>query len=271
MKKIVFVIFSLIIGGHLFAQELFTYTEPASNMAAHSFGIRSTQTLMKSEEGNHYSLHFLPECMWAFSRKFMAHVEGFFSNRNGSFVGEGGGVYGKYRFYSNDDIHSHFRMAFYGQFSMNTSDVHREAIDLKGHNSGYELGLVFTKLQHKTAVSGSFSTVHALSNGSNADQKFPDSSRSAIGYTLSVGQLVLPKNYISYNQVNWNIMLEMLGQTNLETKKSYLDLAPVLQWVILSKMRVDLGYRFAMMKNLSRSNPEGFLLRFEYNFFNVFK
>lgn len=257
-------------GKPLFAQELFTYTEPASNMAAHSLGIRTTQTLMKSQEGNQYSLHFLPECMLAISKKFMVHAEGFFSNRNGSFVGEGGGLYAKYRFYSNDDIHSHFRMAVYSQFSMNTSDVHQEAIDLKGHNSGNEFGLVVTKLQYKTAMSASFSTIHARSNGAKTIQKFPDSSRSAIGYSLSVGQLVLPKNYISYNQINWNLMLEMLGQTNLKSKKSYLDLAPVIQWVILSKMRIDLGYRFAMKKQLSRSNPEGFLLRFEYNFFNAF-
>lgn len=271
MKKIITLIFLLMLCVQLYAQELFTYTEPASNMAAHSIGIRATQTFMKNENNNQYNFHFLPELMVALSKKMMFHAEGFVSNRNGNVETEGAGIYGKYRFFSNDDIHSHFRMALYSQLSFNRADVHQDAIDLKGHNSGYEMGFVFTKLKHKTAVSSSVSMIHAMDNRAQQNFKFPDSSRTAMGYTLSIGQLVLPKNYVSYEQVNLNMMLEVLGQTNLQTKKSYLDLGPVLQWVIMSKMRVDVGYRFALVNQLSRSAPQGFLLRFEYNFFNAFK
>ena len=66
-------------------------------------------------------------------------------------------------------------------------------------------------------------------------------------------------------------MVELLGQMNLHSNKSYLDLAPSVQFIFLSKMRLDIGYRFAMVKDLLRTAENGFLVRFEYNFFNVYK
>ena len=81
---------------------------------------------------------------------------------------------------------------------------------------------------------------------------------------------MLPKEYTSYNQTNMNLMFEMLGQTNLETGKSFIDLAPSLQLIIKSRMRLDFGYRFAVKKDLDRTASNGALLRFEYNIFNAF-
>ncbi len=92
-----------------------------------------------------------------------------------------------------------------------------------------------------------------------------------MSYSLSAGRLMLPFAYTDYKQTNVNLMTELLAQTNLYSGKTYLDLAPSVQFIFLSKMRLDLGYRFALIDDLERTADNGFLVRLEYNFFNVFK
>ena len=262
---------------HLSAQELFTYTEPASNMAKGTLGFRLNSTLMKDEVELENNLQIIPEVMLGISKKWMIHLEGFLSDRglvtdrNNTLIAEGGSLYLKYRFYSIDEVHSHFRMAAFSRISINNSDVHQEAIDLNGHNSGYEMGFVATKLQHKIALSASLSLLHALDNKNEIDYRFPSKNRDAINYTFSLGKLLLPKTYKDYNQTNMNGMLEILCQTNINTGKTYVDAAPVLQFIFLSKMRADISYRFPLSNDLYRSASKGFLLRLEYNVFNAIK
>ncbi|MFT3681523.1 MAG: hypothetical protein QM791_14730 [Ferruginibacter sp.] len=268
MKKIIISIIVVFCCMQTKAQELYVFTEPASNMAAKSIGLRLNNYLMK--EPGRYNYHLLPEIMWGVSRKIMVHGEAFLSNRDNSFTAEGGSAYLKYRFFSEDDVHSHFRMAAYGRYSFNNSDIHQPAIDFFGHSSGYEGGLIATKLVNKVAVSASASYLHAKDNSS---EKFPyaDRQRNAIGYTLSVGKLMLPKEYTNYNQTNLNLMCEFLGQYNTGNKNSYLDIAPSAQLIFDSRMRFDLGYRFPVVKDLYRTAPYGFLIRLEYNIFNAYK
>ncbi|MEO6254139.1 MAG: hypothetical protein ABIO79_12575 [Ferruginibacter sp.] len=251
------------------AQELFVFTEPASNMAAKSIGIRLNNYLMKDNSTNKINYHLLPELMWGVSKNIMAHAEAFLSNRDNRFVYEGAGVYMKYRFYSVDEVHNHFRIAVFGRYSFNNSDIHQEAIDLNGHNSGYEGGLVATKLIKKVAFSSSISALHATDN---VKEKFiyGDKKRNAVNYTLSVGKLMLPKDYTNYNQTNVNLMVEMLGQTNVNSAHSFLDVAPSIQFIFLSRMRLDAAYRIPLVTNLSRTAPGGFFLRLEYNIFNAY-
>ena len=254
----------------VYSQELFVYSEPASNMAAKSVGIRLSNSLMKENNSSTYNYHFIPELMMAVSKNLMVHAEAFLSNRNNSLVAEGGALYAKYRFYSQDEVHSHFRMAAYTRASVNNSDVHQAAIDLNGHNSGVETGLIATKLINKVALSTGIAYLYAADNGKGNKFVYGKSNRNAVGYNLSLGKLMLPKEYTSYNQTNMNLMFEMLGQTNLETGKSFIDLAPSLQLIIKSRMRLDFGYRFAVKKDLDRTASNGALLRFEYNIFNAF-
>ena len=251
------------------AQELFVFTEPASNMAAKSLGFRANNYLMFESGSKKINYHLLPEVMWGASRKLMLHAQAFLSNRNNRFVAEGGQVYMKYRFYSVDEVHSHVRLALYGRYSFNNSDVHQRAIDLNGHNSGYEAGFVATKLKNKVAVSASVSYLHATDNGK---EKFiyADKSRNATNYTLSVGKLMLPKEYTSYKQTNINMMVELLGQVNMKTGYSYFDIAPSVQFIFLSRMRLDAAYRIPVVKDLDRTTPGGFLIRLEYNIFNAY-
>lgn len=252
------------------AQELYVYTEPASNMAAKSIGIRLNNYFMRNAGTSNYKLMVAPEVMLGLSKYIMVHGETFFSNRNADFKFDGASLYMKYRFLSEDDVHSHFRMAAFAKGAWNNSALHQEAIDLNGMNSGVEAGLVATQLKNKVAISSSASYVYAADNGNGNKFHYNDKQRHAINYTLSAGRLMLPKEYTSYDQTNVNLMAEMLGQTNLATGKTFVDLAPSVQFIFHSRMRLDLGYRFPLSKGLNRSSNDGALVRFEYNFFNAF-
>jgi hypothetical protein len=139
-----------------------------------------------------------------------------------------------------------------------------------GHNTGYEAGLIATKLLHKVAISSSLSYERASDNGEK--YKFPTAeSNSAMNYTLSVGKLMLPKVYKSFKQTNVNLMLELLGQRLVENRKSYLDIAPSIQFIINSQARVDIGYRQQVYSTMIRTAPNGMVLKFEYTFFNAFR
>ena len=253
----------------VFCQELFVYTEPASNMATNNLGIRNMGSLMKKTDDLGYNFHFMPELMYGLSNKVMLHATGFISTRNQGFIAEGGSVYAKYKFLNFDEVQEHFRVATFGRYSFNSSDVHQEEINLLGHNSGYEVGFVATQLLHKLAISASTSFLKAQNNGTQ--NGFPSNQASKAGmYTLSFGRLVLPKKYVAYNQPNLNLMCELLGQSLLENGKSYLDVAPSVQLIFSSKIRIDLGYRQQLYSSMVRTAPNGFLLRLEYNIFNAF-
>lgn len=259
---------ALLAASHAFAQELFVYTDPASNMPAKTIGIRATQSFFKDVNKGTTNYHILPEVMFGINKNLMIHAEAFVSNRNKALTYEGVGLYAKYRFYSKDDVHTHFRMAAFGRLSTNNSDIHQDEIDINAHNSGYQLGFIVTQLLHKVALSSSVSYVQALNNGST--NKFPSNQADqAINYTISFGKLLLPKEYTNYNQTNLNVMVELLGQKLVGNSKGYLDVAPSLQLIIHSQTRVDIGYRHQIYSDAIRTAPNGLLLRLEHLLFNA--
>lgn len=252
------------------AQELFVVTEPASNMPTGSIGVRMSQSLMKENFENTYNYHLLPEIMWGANKNLMLHATAFLSNRINGIATEGGSVYAKYRFFSIDDFHSHFRMAFFGRYSTNNSEIHQEQIEIMGHNSGFETGLVATQLINKTAISTSVSLEKALNNGQK--NVFPATqSNAAINYTLSFGKLVYPKTYTNFKQTNINLMLEFEGQTLIENGRSFLDAIPAIQFIINSQARIDMAYQQQLFSKMYRSAPNGIYLKLEYTFFNITK
>jgi len=250
-------------------QELYVFTEPASNMATRSIGLRLNNSFMDEKNSSRINYHLIPEVMLGLSKKVMLHADAFLSNRNKSLDAEGASVYIKYRFLSNDDVQRHFRMSAFARGSINNSDIHQEEINLYGHNSGIEAGVVATQLLHKIAISSGISFVRA---GDNAKNKFPYSTNksSAINYTLSAGKLMLPKEYKDYKQTNVNLILEFLNQLNLGSGHYYTDIAPALQFIFNSQGRIDLGYRKELGSSLQRTAPNGLFLRLEYNLFNVY-
>lgn len=271
MKKIIIVIsfFSI---KDLYAQELFVFTEPASNMAVSNAGIRLNNSFLKESGSAKTDYNLAPELMFGISKKLMMHAEVFFSNTDTKGLSwEGVSVYGKYRFYSINSVHRHFRMAAYGRYSFSNSVIRQEAIDLNGYNSGYQAGLVATKLQDKIALSAAVAFDHATDNGNNNKFLYGNAERNAIGYSFSAGKLLLPKEYTSYRQTNLNAMIELLGQFNAGSRSGYLDIAPSLQLIINSVARIDIGEKLKLGGKLQRVAPQGLFIRLEYNFFNLFQ
>jgi hypothetical protein len=248
------------------SQELYVNTEPASNMATRSLGIRlENQGYFKPSYKNRSTL----ELMYGASRHLMLHGSLYASDyyRNGQHF-EGGSVYAKYRFLSVDSVQKHFRGAFFAKLSRINNPIVNQEIALEGDNSGLQSGVVFTQLLHKLALSGSVSYLHAWDNaGGNA---LPvANAKDAIAYTLSSGYLLLPKAYKNYEQVNFNVYAEFLGKINPGHKQSYLDAAPAVQLIFNSTIRVDFSYRLPLYNNMERNTKNMYLVRLEYNLFNI--
>ena len=253
------------------AQELFVITEPASNVPAGSVSVGINQGILNRENSDDYYYNLAPTVSWGATKNLMFKADGFFStDYSNSLAFRGASVYTKYRFLSQDDLQSHFRMAAFGRVSSNNEVAVTEEIDLMGNNSGFQAGIVATKLIKKVAISSSVSFEKALDNKPN--YPFPSSQGdNATNYTLSFGKLMYPKKYTSYKQTNINLMVEFLGQTINQNGKSYLDVIPAIQFIINSQARIDFAYRQELYSSMLRSAPNGFYLNLEYTFFNVTK
>lgn len=258
------------------AQELYVFTEPASNMPKNSVGLRVTNEGM-------FELSFanrtMIEGMVGLNKNLMFHLQGFASNMSGGYKVEGGSIYAKYRFLSFDEAHSHFRAAAYGRISTSNRAMYSEDINLEGDNSGWQGGLIFTQLIHKLALSATLGYSKAFDKdkllyGTGMNHSMASSTMIApnqmLNYSLSSGYLLLPFVYKNYNQPNFNLYFEVLGKTNPANGNSYLDLAPAVQVILNSKTRIDLGYRFQATGNMpNRYLKNMYLARIEFNFFNA--
>ncbi len=269
MKQLIFIalLFSSVASN---AQELFSATEPASNRAARSIGFRVDNFIMNETNSEKTNYHLIPEIMIGASKKLMIAGNVFFSNRTEKLSYEGGSVYAKYRFYSKDAMQRHFRMAVFGRLSTNNSDIHQEEINMNGHNTGFETGVVATQLLSKVALSTTVSYIKASDNGKGNKFIYGSENESAINSTLSIGKLMLPKEYKDFGQTNVNLMVELLSQVNTGSSKYYFDIAPMMQFIFNSQSRVDIGYRKEIRSSLLRTAPNGFFIRIEHNLFNAF-
>jgi hypothetical protein len=264
------ILLAIILSGMIcpaFSQELYVNTEPASNMATHSIGIRlENQGYFNPVYKNRTSL----EVMYGASKNLMVHgslYESDYYHTDQHF--EGGSVYAKYRFLSIDSVQKHFRGAVFAKVADINNPLVNQEIGLEGDNSGFQTGVVFTQLLHKLALSASTSYLHAFDN--SGGYKLPvTNARDEVGYTLSAGYLLLPKSYENYNQVNLNVYAELLGKTNPGYGQSYLDMAPAVQLIFNSVFRVDFSYRTPLYNNMVRTSQNTYLVRLEYNLFNVF-
>jgi len=252
-----------------FSQELYVFTEPASNMPTKSIGVRLTNEGMFNNPG--FVSRTIPEVMFGFNKSLMMHAQGFLSDMDGKYRVEGGSLYLKYRFLSVDDVQSHFRAAAFGRVSTSKRPTYTRDINLEGDNSGVQGGFVFTQLLHKLALSATLGYAHAFKD---SYKQITGTSRpnNMFSYSLSSGYLVLPFVYKDYKEPNFNVYFEMLGKTDPGSGESYLDLAPAVQVILNSRTRIDLGYRFQATGNMAnRYTKNMYLLRAEFNFFNALK
>src|SRR6185436_5971810 len=143
---------------HTTAQELYPYTEPASNMPAKSMSIKTAAMFGKGVHGNKLEQRYSPEVMFGLSKKWMVHAGLTFSNMyQNSLYYESARLYAKYRFLSKDDVHKHFRMAAFVMGAYSRNHLQHNELNLMGEHSGVQAGVIATQLWNKLAVSATIS------------------------------------------------------------------------------------------------------------------
>lgn len=253
--------------GRAGAQELYVFSEPASNMPAHSLSAKLGYRVAGTHQAGKVWQRFSPELMFGLSRQWMLHTAATFSNfySQGQRL-ESGRIYSKYRFYSNDDVHQHFRMAAFAEASWSNSPFVFGDVNLEGDNSGVQGGLVATQLVRKLALSGTASYLRVFANETHHNH-----SNNVFAYTLSAGHLILPVDYTSYNQVNLNLYLEAIGMRGLDSGDGMLDLAPALQLIFNSNFKINAGARFQVAGSMNRLAKNNYFLAVERTFLGALK
>jgi hypothetical protein len=119
-----------------FGQELYVNTEPASNMAAHSLGIRlENQGFTSPQFKNRTTL----EMMYGATGKLMVHASAYVSDFYGQSQHlEGGSVYAKYRFLIHRYRASAFPRGGVWQGIYQHNPFNTQEIALEGDNSGLQ-------------------------------------------------------------------------------------------------------------------------------------
>lgn len=252
------------------SQELYVYTEPASNMPARSISAKLTGKFVKTIHNLRREHRIMPEVMFGLNKNWMVHLSTTFSDMYSSNIRwESVKLYAKYRFLSNDDVHKHFRMAAFAAVSHSVNDIFYDELSLDGDQSGVQGGIVATQLVNKLAVSASASYLHVTTE---RPKYFPEVyPYDALNYTASAGFLLLPFEYTGYKQVNVNLYTELLGQQILDKKLFFIDLAPAVQFIFNSNAKLNVGYRWELNSNMHRMTDKQWLVSFEYVFLDALK
>lgn len=256
------------------AQELYVFTEPASNMPAHSISLKLTDHFVTNDNiYKRFSYRLMPQVMFGFSKKLMVHVGMTMGNMHtNDFKYESFNLYAKYRFLSNDDIHTHFRMAVFAEGGKTNAPFHYDEITLMGDKSGLSLGLIATQLWHKLAVSATVSHTQVLDKSRNNDVIYiPERAYQSMNYDLSAGLLLFPKEYTDYKQLNVNLYTELLAEQAIDIGKHCVDLAPAVQFIFNSNTKLNIGYRFQLGGTMRRMSNESWQISLERTFLNALK
>lgn len=270
-----FIVIAVLLSLESHTQELFVFSEPASNMPAHSISVKLTDHFV-TDDGtyNRFSHRIMPQVMFGISKKLMLHIGGTVSNMHTPELRyESVSFYAKYRFLSKDEIHKHFRMAVFADASATKAPFHYDEITLMGDKSGVEAGIIATQLWHKFALSGTVSHTQVLDKSRNDKTVIyvPARIYQSMNYSLSAGYLLLPKEYSDYKQTNVNIYTELLAEQSLGINKYCVDLAPALQFIFNSNLKLNVGYRFQLSGNMSRMSGNSWQISLERTFLGALK
>lgn len=250
----------------MMAQELYVFSEPASNMPSNSLSAKLTYRALFGEHNNDFKQRYTPELMFGINKKWMLHMASSFSDFYTSQLRwESVKTYAKYRFYSNDDIHRHFRMAAFAEGAYSRSPFVYGDINLEGDNSGVQAGLIATQLVGKFAVSATSSLIRVFADRAVHVQQL-EHSVNAFYYSLSAGYLVLPLNYSDYKQTNLNIYCETIGMKGLDKGDYMLDIAPALQLIFNSNFKINLGARLQVVGDMERIGTKNYYVSMERTF-----
>jgi hypothetical protein len=297
--SVVFVLFFLVGYFPSYGQELFILNEPASSVPKGVIGIRAFTQNYKEYNTNR-SLDAL-RVMYGLTAKLSVMATASISNHhsaklprdliNHTHVGNQTNYYtqaikrgvkypylfnglyffAKYRFLSLDEQNKHLRLSAYGEWS-SVGVAHDEAEpNLMDDTGGYGFGLISTWLKNRFAVSlttgfispKAYSEIQPDFTG-GADLPTKLYYGKAIKYNLSFGYRLYPKKYEGYEQVNWNLYVEIIGKsyeaarviqngTEITTRTvalksgSYLEIYPGIQRIVNSNTRIEMCYGFSLI------------------------
>ena len=255
--------------GAVYSQELYVFSEPASNMPSKSIGLKLTGRYLRRSD-NKFTQRYMPELMFGINKNWMVHFSSTLSDYYSKKIKwESGKVYVKYRFLSNDDVHQHFRMAAFADAGFTRNPYIYMDANLDGDNDGAQVGLIATQLVNKLAVSGTVSYMKIFSESKG--EQHATHSYNMLNYSLSTGYLLLPKEYVDYKQTNVNVYLEMLGMQGLDKSHYCLDLAPAIQLIFNSNSKINMGYRFQVAGNMTRMGRQMWQVSLERTILNAWK
>lgn len=267
MRYILLAVFVCITYGS-YAQELYVFSEPASNMPARSMGLKYAGKWLNGTMSDRLEQRHALELQFGHRKNWMTHVSTTFSDMyTPGMRWESARIYSKYRIYSQDGVHKHFRAALFGELAHSVNKPMYDELNLEGDQSGFRGGLILTQLLHKLAVSSTLSYTRSFQERIvHQNHRF---NYNAVQYSLSAGYLLLPRTYQSYRQTNLNLYLEMLGSQAIDTRNTFLDLAPALQLILNSTSKLNVGYRFQLSGNMHRMATNSFHISFEHTLLNV--
>ncbi|MFM1793644.1 MAG: hypothetical protein RL642_29 [Bacteroidota bacterium] len=263
----------------LTAQELYVFSDPASNVPAKSLSLKYGGKFMGDDQrpsGDVIMSRHMLDASFGLNKKWMIRPAFTFSDMytNSVMRWESLSLYAKYRFLSNDAVHKHFRAAAFMKGVYSRNNLRYEELTGDGDQSVLQAGLILTQLVDKLAISSTLALTEVVDG--ERFLKYGGARRfgySSFNYSLSSGYLLFPRRYKSYEQTNFNIYLELIGSQALDRKVYFVDLAPALQFIVNSNTKINVGYRFQLKGNAFRmadANPS-LSLSVERTFFNTFK
>tara|TARA_Y100001954_G_scaffold54207_1_gene58071 strand:- start:3325 stop:3945 length:621 start_codon:yes stop_codon:yes gene_type:complete len=186
-----------------------------------------------------------------------------------NFAFNGFKLYSKQRIISTDKNKYHTRLssfikyANHGKWYAPNYKYLKNNYDLDFQDSGLEVGLIATQLINKLAVS--VTSGFGIISNRTSDGSYDDKNFNSFHNSISAGYLLFPRKYKSYKQTNLNVYLEYLTSTILSKehpviyKKFMSTLAPGIQFIIMSRSRLDFGYKIR-----SKNSPNEFLVKLTY-------
>lgn len=256
------------------AQELYVYSEPASSLPARSLSIKIKDHFVTTDNiYGRFSNRLMPQLFVGLHKNLMLRAGISLANMHTPDTRyESFNLYAKYRFVSRDDLHRHFRMAAYAEFSKTRIPFHYDEITLMGDKGGVEAGIIATQLWHKFALSGSVGHTQVLHKSRTDNVIYvPERGYQSLNYSLSGGLLVFPKEYRDYKQTNLNLYLEIMGQQLLDKEAGFTDLAPAIQLIFGSNTKLNMGYRFQLSGSMQRMATQSWLISMERTFLNALR
>ncbi len=256
------------------AQELYVFSEPASNLPARSLSVKIKDHFVTTDNiYGRFSNRLMPQLFIGLHKNLMLRAGISLANMHTPDTRyESFNLYAKYRFISRDDLHRHFRMAAYAEFSETRIPFHYDEITLMGDKGGVEAGIIATQLWHKFALSGTVGHTQVLHQSRSDNVIYvPERGYQSLNYSLSGGLLILPGEYRDYKQTNLNLYLEIMGQQLLDKEAGFTDLAPAVQLIFGSKTKLNMGYRFQLTGSMQRMATNSWLISLERTFLNALR